>query len=169
MLAPSRLVRLALAFFLNVILACVATNILTSPFDHGQVLNISQMIWKTTWLDALAAFGLGYSVYRWWKTPSAKWVWVAGLCWFAQRAIRFWWRQRTFSVLGGGHSIYWEMSGFGCDFERESCRDWALYTLQLLRTVFYSVGALSCSYAGGRELGLLKSAMRGAKPETPTT
>jgi hypothetical protein len=91
MLAPSRLVRLALAFFLNVILACVATNIITSPFNHGQVQNISQMIWKHTWLDALAAFGLGYSVCRWCRSSTAKWVWVAGLCWFAQRAIRFWW------------------------------------------------------------------------------
>jgi hypothetical protein len=167
MLAPSRLVRPALAFFVNVVLACVATNIIAHPFSHGQVLNISQVIWKHTWLNALASFGLGYSVYRWWKTTPAKWIWVAGLCWFAQRAIRFWWEQRTLSVLGGGHSIYWEMSGFGCEFERESCLDWLLYTLQFLRTVFYSVGALCCSYAGGRELSLIKSAFLGAKPETP--
>jgi hypothetical protein len=72
------------------------------------------MMWKQEWLNAAASFGLGYSVYRLWQPPSAKWVWVAGLCWFAQRMVRFWLEQRAFSVLGGGHTIYWEMSGFGC-------------------------------------------------------
>ncbi len=95
----------------------------------------------------------------------SKWVWVAGLCWFAQRAARFWLEQRAFSVMMSGHTVYWEMSGFGCGVDIESCRDWALYTLQLLRTGFYSVGALCCSYMGGRELVLIKSALLGMKPE----
>ena len=167
MITPAQAARSAGTFLLNVIVACVVTNIITSPFSHASgATNIPQMMWKQEWLNAAASFGLGYSVYRWWQPATSKWVWMAGLCWFAQRAARFWLEQRAFSVVVSGHTIYWEMSGFGCGIELESCRDWSLYTLQLLRTVFYSVGALCCSYVGGRELVLIKSAFLGTKPES---
>jgi|SRR5579871_48168 len=143
---PSKRVRFALAFGVNLIVACVATNILSSPFSHARSGNISQMLWSHVWLDSLAAFGLGYSIYRWFKPAAAKWVWIAGLCWVVQRAVRYYWEQRTYSVLAGGHSVFWEMSGLGCDSTVESCRDFGLYTLQFLRTVFYSLGAICCSY-----------------------
>lgn len=164
MMTPVRVARASGAFLLNVSVACVATNIVTSPFSHASgVLNISQLMWEQEWLNAAASFGLGYSVYRWWKPVTSKWVWVVGLCWFTQRAVRFWFEQRAFSVLDGGHTIYWEMSGFGCSFDLQSCKDWAQYTLQFMRMVFYSVGALCCSYAGGRELSLIKGALLGTK------
>jgi len=170
MSAPSALVRAAGAFLLNVLVACVATNIITSPFSHASgAAHISQILWKQDRLNALASFVLGYSIYRWRQPASSKWVWVAGFCWFVQRALRFWLEQRSFSVLGGGQTVYWEMSGFGCAFDRQSCLDWSRYTLQFLRTAFYSAGALCCSYTGGREFLWIKSSLLGTKLESPPT
>ncbi len=99
-------------------------------------------------LSAAAAFGLGYFVYRRWKPVSSKWVWLAGLCWFAWGALL---------TLDGNHgTILLEASpnvlvhDFNIDnlFSRSSLENWSVYMLPLLRTIFYSTGAFCCSRFG---------------------
>jgi hypothetical protein len=101
---------------------------------------------KETVLSAVVAFGLGYFVYYKWRSASAKWIFVAGLCWFGWGALEFWLGQRDLRVVSAGHTVYWEMSGIGCNsFDTQSCLDYIQYTLLLLRTIFYSAGAFCCS------------------------
>jgi hypothetical protein len=144
-IAPAKTARAIGAFFLNLLLALVLTGALDYPFIHFDPHSIQTSIVKQDMLDAVAAFGLGYFVYRRWKPVSARWVWVAGLCWFAQGALLLWLEQRSMGVLYRSNTIYWRHFGISCSSDLfETCRDWIDYTLPLLRTFFYSVGAWCC-------------------------
>jgi len=143
--ALSQWTRTAGLFVLNFFVAAVFTYALSRPFIRFSSAAIVQSIWRNNIFDAIAAFGLGYFVYRRWGSSTSKWVWVPALLWFTQRAITFWFENRTFRVLHGDHTIYWEMSGAGCVFDRQACSDWIVYTIPLIRTAFYSAGALFCA------------------------
>jgi hypothetical protein len=144
MITASKLVRESGMFLLNLLLASVLPGILTSPFTHFDREALHASMYREALVTAITACGLGYFVYRGWRPVASKWVWVGGLCWFGQRAVRFWFDQRAFSILYRGHTIYWEMSGTGCDFDMQSCTDWMVYTIPFLRTIFYSLGAFCC-------------------------
>jgi hypothetical protein len=76
---------------------------------------------------AAVAFGLGYCVYRRWQPSASKWVWVAGLCWFGQRALL---------MLDGRHGAIWEVSGITSvfdSFDIESLTNWGGFTIPFLR------------------------------------
>jgi hypothetical protein len=135
------------AFVLNFLVASLGTQLLTSPFDRPFAsADIFHTIVRSDVLSGVAAFGLGWFVYRTRRLTAAKWIWVAGLCFFCYGAIHFTLGQSSSSVLHPeqSHSLYWDMSGLGCRSDAESCRDWAFYTLQFLRTLSYSVGAACC-------------------------
>jgi K+-transporting ATPase A subunit len=151
MLTLGRFFRAGGALLLSLLVAVLGTAALVSPFERvNELPSLSQMILREEILNAVASFGLGYFVNRKWHQDSSKWTWSLGLIWFTQRAVRFWLAQRTSaSVMYQGQTIYSEMSGSGCRFDAESCRDWALYTLQFLRTAFFSAGAFCCSRMGG--------------------
>jgi hypothetical protein len=143
-----KVVRQIVAFLLNFLVASLGTQLLTAPFDRAlRSADVFYLIVSNDVLSGVAAFGLGWFVYRTRKSAEAKWIWVAGLCLFSYGAIHFALGQSSFSVLQPhqGHSLSWEMSGFGCRSDVESCRDWGLYTLQLLRTLSYSLGAACCA------------------------
>jgi hypothetical protein len=143
-----KVVRHLVAFLLNFLVASLGTQLLTSPFDKAFAsANIFHTIVRSEVLSGVAAFGLGWFVYRTRRVAAAKWIWVAGVCLFSYGAIHFKLGQTPSSVLqpDQNHSLYWEMSGLGCRSDAESCRDWALYTLLFLRTLSYSVGAACCA------------------------
>ena len=110
-------------------------------------------------LSTAAAFGLGYFVYRRWKPASSKWVWLAGLCWFAWGALL---------TLDGNHgTILWKPPNVSVlDFNINnlynvrSLENWSGYMLPLLRTVFYSTGAFCCSRFGPRAEDALRDGFR---------
>jgi hypothetical protein len=77
--------------------------------------------------------GLGFSVYRKWRPPTAAWVWVPGVLWFASRLLL---------TLDGKHGTFWELVGSASYADDASVANWTEVTLPLIRTVFYSVGAL---------------------------
>jgi len=92
-------------------------------------------------LDAIIAFGLGYLVFYKSRSVQAKWVWLAGTCWFGLRA---------FHVLAGIHgTLFVEMSGNGRP-DVESFYVWSIFTLQFIRTGFYSFGAHICARVQNR-------------------
>jgi hypothetical protein len=146
MTTSAQFFRVTGVFLVNLVNASIISGILASPLMHFGRDSIHTAILRDELINALAAFGLGYFVYRTWRSAESKWVWIAGLCWFGQRAIRFWYEQRTFSVIHvyQGPSIYWEMSGSGCEFNYQSCSDFMVYTIPFLRTIFYSLGAFCC-------------------------
>jgi hypothetical protein len=128
-------------FVLNLLLAAVFTDQLASPLLRFDPHSIQTSIVKLEFLNAAVACGLGYFVYWRWRPVSAKWVWVAGLCWFAQRALLLWFEQRSMGVLYRDTAVYWRHFGIDCGIDFEACRDWLGYTIPSLRTVFYSGGA----------------------------
>jgi len=146
-----RLIRTGGMLLANLFLAVLGTVVLVSPLERFAALpRISQLILRDETMNSAASFGLGYFAYQKWRPAPAKWVWLAGLCWFGQRAFRIWLEQRTSgSVMYQGHTVYWEMSGSGCGLDALSCRNWALYTIPLLRALFYSAGAFCCSHLRG--------------------
>jgi hypothetical protein len=146
MIAGTKFGRLTGVFLLNVLNASVVSGIVASPFAQFHRDSIRAAVLSDDFINGLAAFGLGYFVYRTWQSTASKWVWIGGLCWFGQRAARFWVEQRTFSVIHVYQtpSIYWEMSGKGCEFDYQSCKDFMVYTTPFLRTIFYSLGAFCC-------------------------
>lgn len=87
-------------------------------------------------LSAVAAFGLGYSVYRLWQPRVSKWLWMAGLCWFGSRALL---------TLDGTHGAIWELAGTETIPDLKSLTNWSVFTLPFVRTAFYSLGALFSS------------------------
>jgi hypothetical protein len=106
------------------------------------------MVLREDLLSAAAAFGLGYFVYRRWKSASSKWVWLAGVCWCAGGALL---------TLDGNHgTVFWTapnvlLLDFNTNdgYSLSSLENWTGYILPLLRTVFYSIGAFCCSHLGG--------------------
>ncbi len=133
----------------------VVTAIMGSTFFTSEIYRVfpTTTPWgalrKETILSALAAFGLGYFVYYKWRPASSKWIFVAGLTWLGWGALTFWLGERNLRVVSADRSIYWDLSGTGCnDFDGQSCLDYINYTLVSLRTIFYSAGAFCCSRLG---------------------
>lgn len=147
-------VRLAGLFLLNCLLAVYAT----APFVSLVRLprETPNFVLKQEFAESVIAFVVGYFVYRRWRWTPAKWVWLAGLCWLSQRALRVWLDQHgPLSAIHGSRSVYWQMSGGGCPYDRESCLDWGFYTILFLRAVFYSAGAWFCAWFRKYELAAL--------------
>ena len=59
-------------FFLNLLLALVLTEVLVAPFLRFDLHSIQTSIMIKDCLDAVAAFGMGYYVYRRWTPVSAQ-------------------------------------------------------------------------------------------------
>ncbi|MBZ5608774.1 MAG: hypothetical protein LAP38_10975 [Acidobacteriia bacterium] len=155
MITAAKLVRGAGVFALNMLIALVVTEVVVFPFKHFNVETRRESILREDFLSSVAAFGLGYVVFRRWRTSSSKWVCLAGLCWFGWGAIQAWIAQQAAaSVLYRSHVDLWRMSGMGC-YDFASCRDWLDYTLPLLRTVLYSAGAFSYAWLGKYESAAL--------------
>lgn len=140
--------RVAGIAFVDLLIAVMGTTIIDSEI-HGRAYDRAKMILIEDIRSAVIAFALGFVVYYLCRNRSSRWVWVAGVIWFAQRSLIYWSSQRDLrAVLHSGHSVYWEMSGAGAaaNLDIQSMGDWAGYTLPLLRTVFYSLGAFLCAY-----------------------
>jgi hypothetical protein len=159
-------VRAAAEFLFNLLMAAYATNVVTGPlWRYSHLIGPSGLSWfvlKTYAFGALAAFGLGYSVYRAWRQSAAEWVWVAGLCWFGQRAILVWFEHHAM-LFGSRQSVLGQMSGIGC-ISYQSCSDMWNYSTPFVRTVFYSAGAICCARVAGRELPIWRSLYRWRPP-----
>jgi len=84
------------------------------------------------------AFLTGCVTYLRWRPVAAKWIWVAGLCWFSARAALVVISERSFRS---------EFSGIGClnGLTTSECVSWFEFTLPFLRTLFYSIGSICCS------------------------
>ena len=156
---PIRLVGL---FVFNCLIALGGTAIISSeirfnPHDTGTFAV------KEDIAESIVALAVGYFVYRIQKYGPPKWVWVVGLCWWSQRALRFWFHQHgPLGAMNGAASVFWDMSGAGCPLDRQSCKDWTGYTILSLRLCFYSVGAWLCLWSRKHEgavLPVLKKAV----------
>lgn len=154
---PARLVAL---FVLNCLIAIGGTAVISSEIRFNRH-EVKTYAFKEDIAESAAALAVGYFVYHVRQYSVAKWIWVAGLCWWTQRALTYWSHQH--GPLAGGHgagSVFWHMSGAGCPFDRQSCSDWMFYTTLSLRVCFYSVGAWLCSRFKKHEAAALPTLKR---------
>jgi hypothetical protein len=140
------LLRAAAIYFLNLLLATIVTGVVRHPFMYFEVQSDPYfMLAREYILSALAGFGVGFSIYWTWRQKASKWVWAAGLLWFAYRAISLWTEQRG-TPFGNPHGLLSQISGSNCSYTSvQSCLDAVNSSVPLVRTVFYSLGALCAS------------------------
>ena len=123
--------------------ALIGTNALESELGHiFPTHSRADLITKHDMLSAFAALVIGYIVWTLRPHESAKWLWIGGVLWAAQRILLFWYQSRMLRAMGASHSVYWEMSGQGCQSGfTPSCNSWLFYTIFAMRTTCYSAGA----------------------------
>jgi hypothetical protein len=128
------------AFLANVLAAFIGTAVLESPisplvkvFAHSAA---SMVIREWICSIALAAL-IGFLAQRRWKTNSARWVWVAGVLWFAFGLTQFGDPWLTFS-------------GIRCaEFRGYPCVAFWSFTVPLIRTIAYSIAAFLTARLSG--------------------
>lgn len=132
-MTPARVPRFLGAYLLGVVAAVLATRVLESPYEaipqHSSVSGAMRIEDVVTSATALI---LGYVINSRWPHRSARWIWLAGVGWFGQHAIR-----RLFA----GQPATTYSSVLDSTPAPQDVADWALYVLPCLRTIFYSVGA----------------------------
>jgi hypothetical protein len=122
-----KLLRIAGLFLANLFAAVMGTAIMESAMPFRS--NLGMLLAK----EFVVASVLGYFGYRLLRSSTAKWVWLAGLGWFASRAIALWLNQSALRTMTGSYALAIPPS------------DWILYGTTLARTVFYSAGAFVSS------------------------
>ena len=130
----------------HIVIALLGTAILESSLHRiFRPNSIATVLWKELILSATIAFGLGFSVQRLWQNTAAKWAWVLPALWFGFG---------TLLTVGHG-AIFSQITGTACEngLGDPQCRRWFLFTIPLLRTGFYSVGA-SVQYIVGSTQGI---------------
>ena len=129
-------------YLFNLAVSVIGTKVAEDPLD--KLMHFSDRtkaaLLKGDCLTVCTAFVLGYFVAYKWHLISARWVWVAGVCWFSLR---------IFGLMDGvPDTLLWEMSKSRAELDINVFNDWAQFTLPLLRTTAYSAGALCCYHLG---------------------
>jgi len=131
------------SFGLNILNAAIGTDMMQTVFWNPQGFVASR--WSLIQFDVVTstvAFVLGFLVQWVWKPDTAKWVWTAGLIWFVLGAI---------TSTGDVGSFLPELVPRESAFDVRNSDDenivmhWITLTMPLLRTIFYSLGAFTCS------------------------
>jgi len=133
--------------FLDALAAVIGTSVIAQEFHFHPSTLLGMMVLSEI-RSAIIALALGFVVYYVWRTKSSRWVWVLGLVWFVYGAVAYWNSQHYLRIVRSSHSIFWDMSGIGAARNRDirSVDDFLVYTIPLIRTACYSIGAFSCSY-----------------------
>jgi hypothetical protein len=137
-----RSLTMALTFVFHLAVAVLGTLVVESPFERSMVgRSVRASLFRVDLLTSACAFGLGYLVFQRWRPAVAKWVWVAGLCWFSQRVL---------FPPDGNHVVLWEVAATRSVLFADwaAMQNWTLYTLFSLRVISYSAGAWSSSLVG---------------------
>ena len=140
------------SFVFNCLIAIGGAAVLTSEIRFNRQ-ELQTYAFKVDAADAICALVLGYIVYRSRKYSTAKWIWIAAICWWSPRVFALWLQQHqplraNVYVI---QSVFRDISGAGCPYDRNSCTDWMFYTTPSLRVIFYSAGAWLCSWFRGHD------------------
>ena len=135
------------AFIMNLVLADPVCAAIAYPFTVGDARTpMSKYVATVYLLNTATALGLGVFVYWKFRSASAKWVWIFGLCLLSIRVIHLWNGQHLVRTPGvSSHSLFWQLSGTGCNFDTNSCGEWMYVTIPTGQTMSYSIGAWTCS------------------------
>src|SRR5271170_4704314 len=92
-MTAARALRAIGVYLLNFALATVFTNAIRNDFILRRGASPTGFLVRDFVFSAVISLALGYFVFRRWHWESAKWVWIAGVCLFLQRAGGFWRKQ----------------------------------------------------------------------------
>lgn len=109
-----------LASCLVVSLGAGIVKLISPPFYDPRAQ--MELYAKVVIFSAVASFILGSLIYYQWRPEAAKWIWIAGVGYFA-------WRLRD--GLAPSYVFDWD----------SEFKDWALLTLMSVGGIFYSAGA----------------------------
>lgn len=151
----------ALKFTAFVVINLVIALIGTAMLDHGlwgaippPSNSVTGVIWKELLLSLICAAGLGFGVWRIWRTSAAKYVWIPATVWFA---IGF--------IAIAGHGVMGRLSplGSGGSFGPAEVRSFFAFTVPLIRSISYSLGSyLSSSLSATQMLQARRSNIHGS-------
>jgi hypothetical protein len=152
----ARAAQLVASIILNLLAILIGTAVLSSVLGRGlwHLHTIKALLLVSYSYDAIAAFCLGFLIYRQFKTTTAKWIWILPAAWFLFR---------VFTLLGGSTSLWSELSGVGCanGLHTSGCVNWFLFTTPFVRSIFYSIGAWLCSRFGTDKASLIEDGFLG--------
>lgn len=142
-----RLIILSGSFLLNLIIAVIGTAIVETPLLHifyagtGHAALIREYV-----LSSTVAALLGFLIYKKWRPQSARWIWIAGLLWFAAKA---------FARAPGALAAHQPGFGTGAACNQEisalGCVTWLIFIVPAIRTCAYSAAAwLASSFGASR-------------------
>jgi hypothetical protein len=95
---------------------------------------------------AVVAFLLGSTAYFLKRRESAKWIWIAGVSLAGYGIASFWFGSELLRAVGAGRSVFWEISGRGCEANESNCEWWMIYSLLPSRIISYAGGAFVMSF-----------------------
>jgi len=133
-------------FLLDTLIAVIGTVIVESPLWRMiPVHTIPSVIVKMWVLSLVCAALLGFAMYRTWNSNTAKRAWILPAAWFAFGLLVGLGDPHK-SVLSTGRD--WSgFSGIDCESggHAEGCSNFFMFTIPLLRSLAYSVGAILAS------------------------
>ncbi len=134
-----QLLRTAFLFAVNFCAAALVTNYISSDLSHVfRPRTPAGLLHREYMISALIALALGYFVFYKWRSAPAKWVWIAGVLWFAREAVPLW---PDYSVLAAHPSFKFRVQAM---FNPVNNPGLFVYVFVLVRTIFYSAGAWIC-------------------------
>ncbi len=122
------------ALLINLAVAVIATASLdTAVRGVIPTHTVAAIMWKEIILSVVCAAFIGFLMWRTWRSSAAKWIWVLAVLWFLFGYL---------SVARSGNP-WGRLSGFssGSVFSGPDVRTFFAFTVPLIRTIFYSVGA----------------------------
>jgi hypothetical protein len=134
----------------HLLTALIGTAIITSPIWK---LHRPSTVYGCLWQEIITGFTcaglLGLTAARISKSRMGAWVWVAGTSFFMLHVISTLSNGSQGSVLAAVPSMWARIFGFDCLNERYVGRCWNFFkfTVPLVRTVAYSLGAFIASRA----------------------
>lgn len=129
-----RLLRFIGLLLIHTAIAIIATAIAVHAFwKLIPAHSITSVLWKECILDALFATSIGFSVWRTWRTSAARWTWVLAVPWFA---FGFGFLTSHGPVWGSLLPVH-----SGGVLDAQDARSFFAFTVPLIRTTFYSLGA----------------------------
>jgi hypothetical protein len=94
---------------------------------------VAAIVWKEIILSIVCAVFIGFFMWRTWRSPAAKWIWVLAAPWFVFGYL----------TIARSANVWGRLSGFssGSVLSAPDVRTFFTFTIPLVRAISYSLGA----------------------------
>lgn len=106
----------------------------------GALVSLRAIGFEAWGLNMLFAGALGLLAGRRWNHAVSRWIWVPAVVWFLFRALSYSeWHETSLLLRRGG--VWEHFSGRDCPENWNSCTDFLVVTVPVIRAVSYSAAA----------------------------